>query len=144
MGPPRERCIGGCHLNVFSLLWRWSCSAVQSCVTLCDPMDQSPPGCSVCGISQASILEWIAISSSRGSSRPRDWPTSPASPALPGRFFITELPGEALWMKSSTKTIQGCCKAKSQESKEINLALNTGVLPIERPIPCKLVGSSLL
>ena len=44
----------------------------QSCLTLCDPMDCSPPGSSACGILQANILEWIAISSSRGSSPPRD------------------------------------------------------------------------
>ena len=41
-------------------------------VRLCDPMDYSPPGSSVHGISQASILEWVAVSSSRGSSRTRD------------------------------------------------------------------------
>ena len=38
----------------------------------CDPMDCSPPGSSVHGIIQASILEWVATSSSRGSSQPRD------------------------------------------------------------------------
>ena len=44
----------------------------QSCPTLCDPVDCSPPGSSVHGILQARILEWVAISFSRGSSRPRD------------------------------------------------------------------------
>ena len=44
----------------------------QLCLTLCDPMDCSLPGSSVHGISQARILEWVAISSSRGSSQPRD------------------------------------------------------------------------
>ena len=39
----------------------------------CDPMDCSPPGSSVYGISQAKILEWVAISFSRGSFQPRDW-----------------------------------------------------------------------
>ena len=44
-----------------------------NCVRLfCDPMDCSPPGSSVHGIFQAEILEWIAISSTRGSSPPRD------------------------------------------------------------------------
>ena len=43
-----------------------------SCVWLCDLMDRSPPGSSVHGISQARILEWVAISSSWGSSWPRD------------------------------------------------------------------------
>ena len=46
---------------------------LQSCLTLCNPMDCSPPGPSVNGILQASILEWVAMPSSRGSSWPRDW-----------------------------------------------------------------------
>ena len=40
----------------------------QSCLTLCDPVDYSPPGFSVHGIFQARILEWVAISFSRRSS----------------------------------------------------------------------------
>ena len=44
----------------------------QSCLTLCDPVDCSPPGSSIHGILQARILEWVAISSSRESSWPRD------------------------------------------------------------------------
>ena len=44
----------------------------QSCLTLCDPMDCSPPGSSVQGLLQARILEWVAMPSSRGSSRPKD------------------------------------------------------------------------
>ena len=44
----------------------------QSCPTLCDPVDYSPPGSSVHGILRARILEWVAISFSRGSSRPRN------------------------------------------------------------------------
>ena len=43
----------------------------KSCLTLCDPMNCSPPDSSVHGISQARVLEWVAISSSRGSSQPR-------------------------------------------------------------------------
>ena len=45
----------------------------QSCVTLCDPMDCSPPGSSVPETLQAQIPEWVVISSSRGSAQPRDW-----------------------------------------------------------------------
>ena len=41
----------------------------QSCPTLCNPMDCSPPGFSVHGILQARILKWAAISFSRGSSQ---------------------------------------------------------------------------
>ena len=60
----------------------------QPCLTHCDPMDCSPPGASVHGISQARILEWVGISASRGASRARE-STSPASPALAGGCFIT-------------------------------------------------------
>ena len=60
----------------------------QSCPTLCDPVDCSLPGFSVHGILQARILEWVAISFSRGSSRPgmepRDSRDSPGDPPDPG------------------------------------------------------------
>ena len=45
--------------------------SLQSCPTLCDPTDYSLPGCSVHGILQARILEWMAMLSSRGLSWPR-------------------------------------------------------------------------
>ena len=45
----------------------------QPCPTLCDPMDCSQPGSSAHEILQARVLEWVAISFSRGSSQPRDW-----------------------------------------------------------------------
>ena len=48
------------------------CMHTQSCLILCDPMDCSLPGSSVHKIIPARILEWVAISSSRGSSWPRD------------------------------------------------------------------------
>ena len=51
---------------------KWS-EVAQLCPTLCDPMDCGLPGSSFHGIFQARILEWVAISFSRGSSRPRDW-----------------------------------------------------------------------
>ena len=47
----------------------WVCvQSLQSCPTLCDSVDCSPPGSSVHGSLQAEILEWIVIPSSRGSS----------------------------------------------------------------------------
>ena len=48
------------------------CLVDQLCPTLCDPIDYSPQGSSDHGILQARILEWVAISFSRGSSQPRD------------------------------------------------------------------------
>ena len=67
------------------------CVSAQSCPTLCDPMNCSPPGSSVHGILQARILEWVAISSSTASSWPR---IEPVSSALAGRISITEPPGK--------------------------------------------------
>jgi len=58
------------------------------CPTLCDPIDCSPPGSSVHGNLLARILEWVAISYSRGSSQPKDRTHSLASSALAGGFFI--------------------------------------------------------
>ena len=65
------------------------CSVAQSCLTLCNPMDYSPPGSSVRGILQARILEWVAISYSRGSSQPRE---RTCISCLAGGFFTIEPP----------------------------------------------------
>ena len=69
------------------LIWEgmWvPCLVAQSYLTLCNPMDCSPPGSSVHGILHARKLELVAISSFRGSSQPRDW--SQVS-HIAGRFF---------------------------------------------------------
>ena len=58
------------------------CSAAPPCPTLCNPLDYSPPGSPVRGISQARIVEWVAMPSSRGSSWPKDWTWVSVSPAL--------------------------------------------------------------
>ena len=52
--------------------WKWKCQLLSR-VRLCNLMGCSPPGSSVHGILQARILEWVAISFSRGSSQSRDW-----------------------------------------------------------------------
>ena len=59
----------GTILSFFALR---CCLVIKSCRTLWDPMDCSPPGSSVHGIFQTRILEWVAISSSKGFSQPRD------------------------------------------------------------------------
>ena len=66
----------------------------QSCPTLCDPMDCSPPGSSAREIFQARILQWVAISFSRWSSHPRD--RTRVSCAA-GRFFTDRATREALY-----------------------------------------------
>ena len=63
--------------------------SLQSHLTLCDPVDCSPPGSSVHGIFQARILEWVAVPSSRGCSWSRDQTPISQSPALAGEFFTT-------------------------------------------------------
>ena len=61
------------YFSFLTIYKNWKQSKVtQLCPTLCDPMDHSLLGSSVHGILQARILEWAAISFSRGSSRPRD------------------------------------------------------------------------
>ena len=67
----------------------------QSCLTLCNPMDYSPPGSSV-HILQARILEWVVISSSRWSSWLRDWTQVSC---IAGRFFTS-------WATMETPTCQ--------------------------------------
>ena len=65
----------------------------ESYLTLCDPMNCSLLGSSVCGILQSRILQWVAISFSRGSSLPRDqaWVS-----CIAGRFFTILATREAL------------------------------------------------
>ena len=73
-----QRILVGCHLWGLTVRHNWSYLAAaaaklfQLSLTLCDPMDCSPPGSSVHGILQVRILEWVAISPSRGSSWARD------------------------------------------------------------------------
>ena len=93
----------------------------QSCLTLCNPTDCSPPGSSVHGISRARILEWVAMPSSKGSSWPRD---QTRVPCIVGRFLIvwaTRETPQKVWrfLKSSQwrRSFKG--KQKSQNPKEL-------------------------
>ena len=78
--------------HVFLIHWyvdfSCCCCLVTSIVSdrLCDPMDCSPPGSSVHGILQARVLEWVAMPSSRGSSRLRD---GTSVSCIAGRFFTS-------------------------------------------------------
>ena len=99
----------------------------QSCPTLCHPVDCRPPGSSVHGISQARVLEWAAISFSRGSSQPRD---RTQVSFIPGRCFNPEPPGKPhmpwgnlLIIKKKWSilkpALEYCCIAKSSISCEM-------------------------
>ena len=81
------------------------CVCVHACAQLCptlrNPKDYSPPGSSVHRISQAKVLEWVAISFSRGSSWIRN--QTQVIPALAGRFFTTAPPGKPLFLVAKLK-----------------------------------------
>ena len=87
-GKPIEHLVSTCISALCAKL-------LQSCLTLCHPMDYSPPGSSVHWIFQARILEWVAISYSKHLHDPGIEPTSLISPALAGRFFTTSTAWEA-------------------------------------------------
>ena len=83
----------------------WFITAVlvtQSCLTLCDPMGCSLPGCSVHGILQARILQWVAMPFSRD--RP-DSGIEPRSPTLQIGFLPFELPGKPIGSLVVTDTV---------------------------------------
>ena len=82
--------------------------SLQSCLTLCNPMDCSPPGSSVHGTLQARILEWIAMPSSRGCSQPKDqtqvslhlphWQVSSVPLAAPEKTsLVAQMIKNAMW-----------------------------------------------
>ena len=95
------------------------CVKVKSCPTLCDPVECSLPCSSVHGILQARILEWVAISFSRGSSRPRDstwvshiagrrfnlWATREAPFLLYRSLLIIEVYWNTEWSRAKTNRV---------------------------------------
>ena len=83
-----------------SIRYACMCSVAQSCLTLCDYMECSPPGFSAHGIILARKLEWVAIFSFRGSSQSG---IKPAFPALADGFFVTEPPGKPYFLWQEVK-----------------------------------------
>ena len=80
---------------------KWN-EVAQLCPTLCNPMDCSLPGSSLHGIFQARVLEWVAISFSRGSSWPRD---RTQVSRIPGRCFNLWATREAqIWLQSRSNS----------------------------------------
>ena len=103
-----------------------------SCVRLfCNPMNYSPPGFSVHGVSQARILEWVAIPFSRGSSRLRD---RTQVSRVAGGFFTTEpdsLPFKmcvgmlAFYFSMESCKITRFQKVKYNQEKELKAGIHT-------------------
>ena len=71
------------------------CVVIQSCPTLCDPMDCSLPDSSVHGILQVRILEWVVISSLGDLPDPG---IEPWSPALQANSLLSEPPGKPIYV----------------------------------------------
>ena len=82
----------GCHFLLQCMKVKSESEAPQSCLTLSDPMDCSPPGPSIHGIYQARILEWVAYPFSRGSSQFRN---QTGVSCTAGRFFTHSVIREA-------------------------------------------------
>ena len=110
----------------------------QLCLTLCNPVDHRPPGSFVLEISQARILEWVAISFSRGSSQPRNW-TWISHVAV--RFFVVLTTRES-WESSKWPQNYGqlsglqCARIMQRSLIQLSfehtcLILGTGTLAIE-------------
>ena len=94
------------------LTYPLSSESLQSCPTLCNPMDCSPLGSSIHGILQARILEWIAMPSSRGSPWPKIESLPLMSLALADGFFTTSATWEVHLHCSFLKPITSrppCC-----------------------------------
>ena len=87
-------CVSVCLCVCVSVCLCACAKLLQSCSTLCNPMDSSPPVSSVHGILQARILEWVAKPSSRGSSQPRDQTHISYVSCIAGGFFTTKPPGK--------------------------------------------------
>ena len=87
------------------------CVCVCVCACVCarsvvsDPKDSSPPGSSVCRIFQARILEWVAISSSRESSQPRDQTCVSCISCIVRRILFTRATREATWSEKNLTII---------------------------------------
>ena len=95
-GRGKERLAGHTFTCGYRLLFYQS--VAESCPTICDPMDCGPPNFSVCEISWARILEWVAISFFRGSSPPRD---RTCVSFISRQILYTEAPGKPLQITST-------------------------------------------
>ena len=91
-------CIFSGHMPRSGVGGSRACLVTQSCLTLCDPLDYSLPVSSVHRISLTRILKWVAISSFRGSSQPRDWTHVSCVSCIAGRLFILWAIEEDHWI----------------------------------------------
>ena len=86
--------VGPCCLPILYMCMH--AKSLQLCLTLCDPMDCSPPSSNVHGILQARIVEWVPCPPPGDLPNTGIEPTSLMSPALAGEFFTTGATWEVL------------------------------------------------
>ena len=79
--------------------------SLESCPTLFDPMDCSPPGSSLHEILQARILEQVAVSFFRGSSQPWDQTHISCVSCIAGRLFTAEPSGKSNYIMDNSQTM---------------------------------------
>ena len=108
----------------------------QSYLTLCKPMDCSPPGCSVHGILQARIREWVAIPFSRRSSWPRD---GTRVSCIAGRFFTVWATREALFSYGETHKCLVLLLTATQDSTSFRSSWHTQTLCFKQSVPWTFV-----
>ena len=101
----------------------------RSCLLLYDPVDCSPPGCSVHGTLQARILEWVAVPFSRGSSRPRDRTLISYISCLAGGLLPLGPPGKPLPAQAPTKHGSG-----REQSVVATLQLLNAISDVEKHV----------
>ena len=135
-GPWTALCLNSSHEELVQSSQRpnfllHKCTHAQSCPTLWDPMNYSPPGSSVHRIIEARILEWVAISSSRGSSQPRiehvcphllHWQGDSLPLAPSGKLFyvnsfiiLPRTPGAQTYLAQGTQLVDSRARGSDQD-----------------------------
>ena len=99
------------YLHYFYCTTSYCAKLLQPCLTLCSPVDCSPPVSSVHGISQARILDWLPFPPPRDVPKPGIKPASLMSPALAGKFFSTS----ATWEASLDTPCLSKCKRQGKK-----------------------------
>ena len=121
------------NLGGVNVIWKFTAAAaaklLQSCLTLCDPIDGSPPGSPVPGILQASTLEWVAVSFSNA------WKLKVKVKSL-SRFRLFATPWTAAYPGSS---VHGILQARVLEWVAISLLR---MAPFSMPFPTHLCYSN--
>ena len=114
----------GCHFLLQCMQVNSEREVAESCLTLSDPMDYSPPGSTVHGIPWARTLGWAVITLSRGSSPSKD---QNHVSCVAGRFFTMEPPGKATAL--SRPSLLSSCLPHSQASQIWSSSVSSLSLP---------------